>query len=179
MSRAIVAMIVLMGNLAVQGSPELAELLRKAQSNDQQTRVEALEAIGERGSKAAPVIREVCRLLTAKVVREDPLTLSAAVVAIADIGIDGAACIPELQRVVRDRHVSSDGQGAAQMSIWKIRLHDPNPDVRIRAAEQLGGSSPSVIPALRKALQDSDPRVRKAAEDAIRFLEALSKPRGG
>jgi len=172
---AINVVIVMTTLLALQAPVDLAELLRQAKGDNQQTRVLALEALAALGSKAAPVAHQLCELVTTPVVREDVFTLSAAIMAVGEIGADSKPCIPVLQRTAQDRRVYSSSQAAALASIWKIRLYDPSPEVRLRAAEQLGQFSPSVIPALRKALQDSDRRVREAADRSIKRLEAIAK----
>ncbi|MDI9585484.1 MAG: HEAT repeat domain-containing protein [Acidobacteriota bacterium] len=61
------------------------------------------------------------------------------------------------------------------------RLSEPNPDIRLKAAQALGNMGPSAIkalPALQLALTDKDARVRKMAEWAIAQIWKLRRPSG-
>ena len=108
--------------------------------------------------------------------RQEAFTISGAITAVGEIGIEAKRCIPVLERVVRDRSVDSASQGEASISIKKIKLNDPDPEVRVQAATDLGGAGTQVIPNLRNALKDPEPRVRAAALRSIKLIESRSKP---
>ncbi|MHC4915608.1 MAG: DUF3137 domain-containing protein [Planctomycetota bacterium] len=70
------------------------------------------------------------------------------------------------------------GEGLAAR--YEEELRSPDPEVRRRAAAFLGALGPdheSALPALRGALEDSDPGVRQAAEAALKRIRAVQEER--
>jgi len=71
--------------------------------------------------------------------------------------------------------IAPEKQGEAALAVLVDALKHPDLLVRRRAAEALGGRGPlsrSALPDLRAAVQDAEPEVRRAAQEALRRIDA-------
>ncbi len=126
--------------------PALARLLRDQDLDLSMAAARALESFGP-AAKAA--VGDLIKSLTAS----DAEMRKAAMRALVGIGTDARPAIPALSATL---------------------VEDQDPRVRQLAAEVLskfGDKAKEAEPALRRALRDSDPDVRKAASDALLDIE--------
>ena len=158
-----------------QTSQDIKILLKAAHDSDQRIRVRALENLTSYGPRAAEAVPDLCAIIENPSLRKDSFTLGQAAIALGEIGGQAKNAIPVLQRVVRDRKVSSASQAEAMTAIGKIWLQDSDPELRIRGATKLAEAGPTELNALKRALFDKDPRVRDAVEKAIQNIENRTK----
>jgi HEAT repeat protein len=136
----------------------LADIVR---TGAPQRSASAAQALGEFGASAAATIPDLIQRLKAVDPPGTPTlsrTAEAAAKALARIaaGIDG----PSAQNVV---------------AALRLALNAESRDTRaaaIRALQELGPKAASALPQIKTLQEDPDPRVRKAASDAVEALEA-------
>jgi HEAT repeat protein len=81
---------------------------------------------------------------------------------------------PEVGKALRDAE-AKEKFAAYLLPALCLALLDPKPEVKIISAcrlMELGPKAKTAIQALRNVLLDEDPRVRKAAEIAIKLIES-------
>ena len=87
---------------------------------------------------------------------------------------------PEIRKVLAEP-VARQKMTAYVLPALCVALLDHNPELRLHAAFRImqhGSDAKSALGALRDALDDSDERVRKVAEVAIKLIEAEQQPLG-
>jgi HEAT repeat protein len=107
---------------------------------------------------------------------------------LGECGIAAGSVAPALAKLLRDPagevrvaaaeallKIAPEKRGESELGVLADALLNPDLLVRLRAAQALGGQgsrSKEALPALRAALQDPEPEVRRAAEEAIEHLGA-------
>jgi HEAT repeat protein len=165
--------------LGKDGAVAAPALVRSLTDPDRFVRWAAARALG----KMAPADAESAVPALARLLSDSDLDLRLAAATALDLyGPEAKAAVPALaesvsngdaeSRIAALRALEGIG-GAADAAVPAIaRAMIENPDVRVRrtAAEVLGRFGPradQAIPALRKALDDPDTSVRKAASEAL------------
>lgn len=162
----------------------LPAMIARFTDEDAGVRVDAGFAVSALGKVAVPALRSILR---------DPGVSGPMAVAVANslgrIGPDAASAAPELVSLLaRDDsradakvalhgcHVYRGLRNEALPSLMEALRSDPNPVVRSEAAITMGligpDSAHDSAGLLRKAAADPDPRVREAAQSAIKRLES-------
>jgi len=147
----------------------LEQLINDLKNPDEQVRYQAAEALKQMGQEAkAAVPALIATLQDEKLKAAGSSVRYKAAEALGEIGAPAAnKAIPVLRAMQRDRQERSDIQAAAWVALMKIYRNDPDPKVRVKAAEGMGQSGPWAIPFLTEMLKDQDEAVRKAAEEGL------------
>lgn len=159
----------------VPTDPKVAGLVSDLQGWDDKTRVAAVERLGDLGSDAAPAVPNLVHAIRKG---DEELRVNA----VLALGRVGKPAVPPLVKALDDKDAD-----VRYYAVWAIGLvgpeaaepagdavvrllDDPKAEVRRKAAESLGRMAPAVkdaVPALAKALQDSDTDVQAAAANAL------------
>lgn len=123
---------------------QVAALLK---DGDALVRRDAVVALGQGGPASAAAVPD---LILALDDADTGVRLNAAL-ALGNIGSQAGSALPALTRVIRDRLTDRDVWREAVIAVPKIG----------------SGKAEEVLPALRPALKDADPRVRKSAALAL------------
>lgn len=169
-----------LGPRAAGAVPELLEML---DGDRPELRVRAVWLLGTIGAPAAPAVPRLTRLLQ----DQDPGLRQVTARALGQIGGGGNAA---LERARTSGNVGEREASLAEMAtrpldpdsrrrIVGAGLADASPDVRTRAVELIGTASGAEAEVLAeylvRALNDPDPRVNRAAHEAL----GASRQRGG
>ncbi len=166
------------GPPAAPAAPALAKLLSDPDPNVTSEAAHALAAIGPAAKAAVPALIESLKTAEGK-------PLYAVVFALGSIGPDAKAADLPLLDIIKKHddslsvlsawallqiHGATERSAGILMPELVAGLSFPQAESRLAAAEslgQLGAFAKSAAPALEKAKQDSDPRVREAATKAL------------
>lgn len=170
------------GATAKSAVPALQKHLRDPASA---VRRESLIALAEIGSDTPTLLVDITRVIT----EDDPSLRSIAAYALGRLGAAAKSAVPLLRRMLlsRDPHektvaawalvqISPDAetvQSAVPLLVVALKRGE-SAEFREEAAKALGkigANSPIVKDALTAAQKDSDERVRKAAENALKQLK--------
>ena len=129
--------------------------------------------IGPEGTPAVPYLIDVIKDTELRKSGSSAIFYAAA--ALGGIGPPARSAIPALKSLLNDRRVSLATQSEAMTAIDLIQRNDPDPKVRANVARGLAGTGRSnVIPILTELLNDPDEYVRRAAKDALIFMDVLT-----
>ncbi|WP_278466246.1 HEAT repeat domain-containing protein [Gimesia maris] len=176
--------IALSGPLAKSAIPSLKEALETEQ--DQQVIFEIITALAEIGPPAAAAIP----LIKPYVNSEDMVLRVVATYALARFGKLSESAVPLLEKELKLHNEQENAvtlwaltkidpsparAKAAIPALTDLLTKHPNPDARVEAAISLGEfgiKTPEITQALKTAVKDKDPRVQKAAEEALKKLNS-------
>ena len=129
----------------------VGKLLESERQGSFGARATGARLLGDCGAAALPVMPAVARLL------KDP---------------DGDVRVAAAEALLK---IAPEKQGEAALGVLADGLKSPDLLIRLRAAEALGGLGPrarGTRSALRAALQDPEPEVRQAAQEAVKKVAA-------
>jgi HEAT repeat protein len=173
-----------MGPEAKDAVPALIDTFRSAQDAELKREIQfALGAIGPEASEAVPLLVESLQSDNAEI-------RYSACYALGQIGPQAKAAAPVLRDLAR-----SDDRFMRLGSVWALlrilpedsrlkeqaapllleMIDDPREHIRAEVITRLGAlgtTAKAALPAIEKALQDADPAVRSAAEEALKRLRA-------
>ncbi len=161
----------------------VAALTKCVADSDAEVRYFSIEALGKTGSDAKSSLGALKLALQ----DAEPRVRLAAALAMARIDPQDRSFMPTLVSSMREgdggtlREVGSLGPSAvwAVPTLCELVSH-PLPQVRVLAEHDLGRIGPeasSALPALQAAMQDSNPAVKRAAEEASKQIHR-QKPGG-
>jgi len=155
--------------IADDKAERLEQLIRDLKNPDEQVRYQAAEALKQMGPEAKDAVPALIATLQDKKVKAAGSSVRyEAAEALGEIGAPAAnKAIPALRAMLRDRQERSDIQAAAWAALMKIYRKDPDPKVRMNAAENMGHTGPWAVPFLKEMLNDPNETVRKAAEEGL------------
>jgi HEAT repeat protein len=172
-----------LGNLGKRARAALPQLVAALKHPESQVRVNAAAAVGRVGADTQAAIKALIDLL-----QGDPETQvrRSAAAALGAIGPRAKAAIPALRNALRKEQggwwvaAAALGQigGVEAVTALVDALNNKDPDVRMEASRQLGNLGRLALPAvqpLRKARQDPEAVVRKAAARALFKIEGRSR----
>ncbi len=146
------------------------QLLQELKSENPEVSYRAAEAFSQLGSDEKKLVVPTLLgiLKDPKLIEHNSGLRFLTVRAIGNIGGPAAnSAVPILKAIQASRKERSDMQAEAWVSLMKIYRTDPNPKVRLKAAENMGRTGPWAIPFLKEMLKDHNEIVRKAAEEAL------------
>lgn len=128
----------------------VGKLLEDERQGSFGARATGARLLGECGRAALPTAASLARLL------KDP---------------DGDVRVAAAEALLK---ISPEAPGEAALAALVDALQNSDLLVRLRAAEALGGrgaQAKSALPALRIAIQDAEPEVRRAAQESVRRID--------
>jgi HEAT repeat protein len=169
-----------LAGLGERAHPAKAAILNALKDEDPLVRVGACGALGGLGPRGHDTVQALARMLRDK----DVSVQGAGAAAIRSLGPAAKEIVPDLARGLRagDANVRKDligilgslGKDAAEAAADLAALvAQPAFPYRVEAARALvsiGTAAAAAVPTLQKALEDKNPDVRKAAEDALRAI---------
>jgi HEAT repeat protein len=179
------------GAFAELGPPALPALRPLLAGRDDEQRARAAAVVAKMAAYGMPVERDADivagleRGLSASSVEVRRRSAQALCGLASRIGQPNAALLAALTNGLHDTdeevrvHCSGALSSLRQPALVAVLplLRDPNPAVRVEAAEVLGrmgrlaGGVREAIPALREAARSDDPQLRRAAEEALRWVD--------